>query len=457
MNEQGYLEICRGEFGGTRYPMTKDMNLAELVVRIEQSAQRIAKALLESRLEEDPRSNPPEWVCHRCQNKLRVQQSWQRRILKTALGDIEYRRAYGVCDRCGHTAAPLDEALGIPVLGPSVETLQKICHAAVVGRSFEDGQEILSVHSKIQISAKHVRTLAQREGRNLVEQRQREVESYRQGHLKEIAIPIPELLVVTADGGRVQMRQAQANERWKEDKIGIVYDAVMNPQSHANLGEYLGAEAQTKTYTATMESWQSIGWMLRLEAECRGYSKAKTKVFVADGAQHIRELKDLQFPEAVFILDWAHAAQHLSDCAKALFGEGSQKAIRWYEKYKDRLWQGDVRQIIKNLQRLSKQIGFPKENDTETSPKRILYQNAFSYFPNNQEAMDYPRFRSKGWPIGSGVAEGAIKQFALRLKGSEKFWNLSHTGVEEMLALCSLYHSEDGRWDQYWHKRAQPR
>ena len=69
--------------------------------------------------------------------------------------------------------------------------------------------------------------------------------------------------------------------------------------------------------------------------------------------------------------------------------------------------------------------------------------------------MDYPSFRAKGWPIGSGVAEGAVKQFALRIKGSEKFWNVS--GAEEMLALCALYHSEDGRWQRYWQDRAQPR
>lgn len=80
--------------------MTKDMNMAELVALIEGSAQRLAQALLKSRLAEDPRTDPPEPACRQCQGKLRIQEHAQRRVLNTAIGEIEYQRAYGVCDRC---------------------------------------------------------------------------------------------------------------------------------------------------------------------------------------------------------------------------------------------------------------------------------------------------------------------------------------------------------------------
>ena len=162
--EQQFLALCRDEFGGTRYPMTKDMNMAELVARIEVSAARIAKSLLESRLEDDPRCNPEQPVCSRCAGRLRIQEVAQRRMLRTGLGGIEYRRAYGVCDRCGHTAAPLDEALGIPPSGPSVEAREKICHAAANARSFEAAAELLGEHAGIVLSAKQVRVIAEADG-----------------------------------------------------------------------------------------------------------------------------------------------------------------------------------------------------------------------------------------------------------------------------------------------------
>lgn len=457
MRQKEFLALCQNEFERKAYPMTQDMNMADLVALIQESGARIAKALLESRMEEDPRRDPQEIQCRQCQGKLRIQERSQRRLIQTALGEIEYRRAYGVCDRCGHSGAPLDEALGIPAFGPSAEARRKICHAAVVGRSFEDGREILKEHSAIAISAKHVRKLSEEEGALLAKQRRRELEAYRQRPLKAKNSEEPELLAVAADGGRVQIRGEDSDDRWKEDKIGVVYDAAAQPQKDAEPGSYEGAKARTKTYVASMENWESFGWMLRVEAERRGYAKAKVKLFLADGALHIRELKNLQFPEAVFILDWAHAAQHLSHCAKALFGDGTLKANEWYQLHRSMLWEGKRDEIIEELKKHSRRLGVPEKSEPDTSPRKVIHQNAYSYFPNNREALDYPAFRAKGWPIGSGVAEGAVKQFALRLKGSEKFWNVSNSGAEEMLALCALYHSEDCRWDRYWKRRAQAR
>lgn len=446
--------------------MTKHMNMTELVALIEGMGRRLAQSLLQSRLAEDPRTCPASPTCRCCGGKLRLQEKDQKRVIQTALGDIEYRRAYGVCDRCGHTGAPLDEALGIPPFGPSVETRKKICHAAVVGRSFEAGREILQVHSNVDLSAKHVRWIAGTEGGRVRKERDQERTSYQAGARLAPTTDAPRLLVIAADGGRVQTRSADPKERWKEDKIGIVYDATATPQPHVPRGEYEGAKAKTKTYVATLADWEAMGWLLRVEAERRGYARAEDRLFVADGARSIRELKNLHFPEATFILDWAHAAQHLSDCAKAAFGEGTPDAFRWYEGHTELLWNGKSDRIIADLRHLSDRLGPPTETDLATSPRRILHQNATAYFPNNSAAMDYPRFRANGWPIGSGVAEGAVKQFGLRMKGSEKFWNgfqptetqsSRQTGAEEMLALCALYYSDDGRWDRHWHRRAQPR
>ena len=76
------------------------------------------------------------------------------------------------------------------------------------------------------------------------------------------------------------------------------------------------------------------------------------------------------------------------------------------------------------------------------------------YFATHQGAMAYPTYRAKGWPISSGVAEGTVEQFGLRVEGSEQFWNL--WGAEEILALCALQASQDGRWDRYWKARSLP-
>lgn len=457
--EQEYQALSQGELGGARYCMTKDMNMAELVARFEESGRKLARALLRLRLSEDPRLDPADPKCRQCQGKLRIQEHAQRRVLNTAIGEIEYRRAYGVCDRCGHTAALLDEALGIPSFGPSVEVAQKVSHAAVTARSFELAAEVLKEHAGMSLSAKQVRLNSESEGKRVAAASAAAVESFRKGGRIEGPSVAPDLIVVTADGGRIQTRQDdEEGGAWKEDKVGAIYDASPRKDPAARQAQqYDGAKAGMKTYAATMQCWEEFGWMLCVEAHQRGYATAKEKLFISDGAQSLRTLRQDQFPEATFILDWYHAVEHLSACSKAAFGEGTEEQVTWYKRVKKNLWMGDLDGVIASIKKESQRVGQPQPKEHEGSPRTILHRNV-GYFNDNRDGMDYPRFRAEGWPIGSGVAEGSVKQFGLRLKGSEKFWNGFGCGMgaEEMLALCALHRSEDGRWQDYWRRRSQP-
>lgn len=463
---------------------------SEIEELAERYRQELGLDLLRGGLMSQPQTNPQgEYFCPRCGRKLRIQNKAQGRTLGTRLGEMEYHRPYGVCDHCQYTGAPLDEALGIPRTGPSIGAREKICHAAAATRSFKVASDVLKVQAGIELSRQHVRTIAEEEGRILVEEETEKVKRFEKGELEVKPEQTPQLIIVTCDGGRLQSRDffkengkkdkshenkeekgRKKKDRWKEDKIGVIYSAIARPDQNAAYGKYKGAEAQTKTYCATMQPWERFGWMLRMEAEARGYIKAKVKLFLADGAKHIRDLKDLQFPEAIFILDWPHAAGHLSNSAKAAFGEGTKEADDWYAKHKLMLWNGKRDDLIADLRQLSERVGPPKADDPDTHPRKTVHRDAFSYFPENYEAINYPVFRQKGWPIGSGVAEAAVKQFALRLKGSEKFWNVwdtngrgtekiwtsLETGAEEMLAMCTLYYCEDDRWNQYWRRRSEP-
>lgn len=432
---------------------------SELEARAWNGALKFVRVLLEKRLEMDPRSDGDRaYQCTRCHGRLRVQDPEQRRRLETEFGEIEYRRPYGVCDRCGISYAPLDCGLGIPATGGSVRRTERVCHAAVNARSFESAAEILKEHDGIELSAKQARVIAEAEGERLAQRRKRETEDFRKGELPSCVVAAPALLVVTADGGRVQTRQAENGTAWKEDKIGGVYDAEpKRDPSAATAEEYRGAKAQTKTYAASLAPWEEFGWMLCVEAWRRGYERAKQKLFISDGAPVLKMLRELHFKDAVFVLDWYHAAQHLAACAKAAFGEGTEECARWYERFKEKLWLGEIDVILRAIEKESLRVGKPRAGDTDSSPRVVLHRN-LGYFAENRKGMDYPRFRTEGWPIGSGIAEGAVKQFGMRLKGSEKFWNGFGfgNGAEEMLALCALHLSEDGRWRTYWDQRARP-
>lgn len=435
-------------------------NFSEVEVIVLEEMHKLGVQLLRTRLQIDPRARVDrEFQCTRCQGKLRIQEQEQVRRLDTVIGEVEYRRPYGVCDRCGISYAPLDCGLGIPATGGSVRRTERVCHAAVNARSFEAAAEILKEHDGLDLSAKQSRVIAEAQGERLAEERKREVEAFRRGELDFPAAPVAELLVVTADGGRVQTRQRSENgSPWKEDKVGGVYDADPRADPAARKAdEYEGAKAKTKTYVASLAEWEDFGWMLCVEAWRRGYERSRQKVFISDGAGTLRTLRELHFKDAAFVLDWYHAAQHLAACAKAAFGEASEECARFYERLKERLWQGDIDAILRALERESARVGKPAPKEADESPRVVLHRN-LGYFTENRKGMDYPRFRAAGWPIGSGIAEGAVKQFGMRMKGTEKFWNgLGFgNGAEEMLALCALHRSEDGRWRAHWDRRARP-
>jgi hypothetical protein len=449
------------------YQLSQAGSAGKTFVELEEPILELSRKMghwaIRTALELHPLAKPgQEHACPLCGLRFRILREAQHRGIGSRLGPISYNRPYGTCDRCEVSGAPMDWELGLSSdVNVSIGLLERVCHAAVVGRSFEDAYEIMKMHDMVDLNAKQIRALTESEGRRLAEQREVDAKDYREQRLQVQCEESPKLLVICADGGRVQTRQKERTERWKENKIGVVYDAAAKPQPRVATGEYQGAKAKTKTYTATMQPWESFGWMLRVEAEKRGYLKAETKLFLADGARHIREMKNLQFPEATFILDWAHAAEHVNDCAKAAFGEGSAEAKDWYLKHREMLWEGKRDVLIADIQKLSERLGTTADGEPEDSPRKVLRQNAYSYFPNNREAIDYPTFRSRGWPIGSGVVEAGVKQFAIRMKGSEKFWNVggddTETGAEEMLALCALYRCEHGRWQRHWRQRGQPR
>ena len=456
---QRYLSECARMFDRLNPPEGPPFGetFSAIEKDIEEQSRKHAQLLCEHRLALDPLVSPKQvFPCPKCGRRMRVQEPSQGRGLKATFGEVPMQRPYCVCDPCGFTCAPLDYSLGIPVRGPSVMRGELVCNAATKDRSFDKASATLAHHSKILMSDEGVRKLAESEGRKLFEARARRVEAcFRsRGRQPRPPTPPPTCLVITCDGGRVQTRKIENGSRWKESKIGCVYDARPQPDPAAATAEkYKGAAAITQTYVATMEPWEAFGRMLFTEACARGYMNTTIKLFISDAAESIKSQRQEHFSDAHPINDWYHAVEHLADCSKAALPSAPQEADEWLVAHKEFLWTGKVGDIIETITRESHRLGPPPKGVPENDPRLVLHRNV-GYFTNNQQAMDYPTYRANGWPIGSGLAESSVKQHSLRVKGSEKFWELP--GAEEMLTLCELHFSEDGRWEEYWKTRSTP-
>jgi hypothetical protein len=238
-------------------------------------------------------------------------------------------------------------------------------------------------------------------------------------------------------------RDPQTGQRWREYKV-LAVSSYLPGQGDAP------PERVTTTYLATMGGVHEFSELCRLEALRRGLRSAQRVIAVADCGTWIGTVLEQVCPQAVRIADWPHAQEYHYAAAAVWKGQGTPAAHALAEKMKTDLWEGRVSVVIGRLRALARRKGKPRAPDPENHPRRTLAR-AVSYFENNQAYMNYPEYRTQGWPLGSGVTEAGVKQFNKRVKGSEQFW--SKPGVEALLALRASYQSQDARWLRYWSSR----
>jgi hypothetical protein len=66
--------------------------------------------------------------------------------------------------------------------------------------------------------------------------------------------------------------------------------------------------------------------------------------------------------------------------------------------------------------------------------------------------MNYPEYRRQGLPVTSSLVESLIKEFNLRVKGTEKFWNRPEH-VESILQVRAALLSDDDRLSKHLRRR----
>lgn len=182
--------------------------------------------------------------------------------------------------------------------------------------------------------------------------------------------------------------------------------------------------------------------MLRAEALRRGVALVKLIVFLGDGAAWVRELARVNFPLAVFILDFFHAAEHLEWLAQALFGQETDQAKTqwelWAKQLKEQPDGSDI--VLREARQMLPRRG----------KRREAALDQIAYFENNSDYMRYAEYQARGLFIGSGVVEAGCKSvIGQRLKQSGMFWGVP--GAQNILDIrCLLENRHFGPfWEQY--------
>jgi hypothetical protein len=238
---------------------------------------------------------------------------------------------------------------------------------------------------------------------------------------------------VAMDGLMVHIRK----EGWKELKAGAVFDIEVRLGKDAQTREPVQtAHAVRNSYVAHLGGPERFGEMVFAEARRRDWELAQDTQVVADGAVWIWNQADLHFGRSRQLVDWYHANQHLAAAAKLFKGEGTLAFQFWFNHRETALYQGHAERIACELEQAATDL--PKAADG-------LRREA-GYFREHQHRMNYLEMREEEYVIGSGMIEGAAKQYQARLCGPGMRW--SRAGAERLIPIRTAILS--GRFADVW-------
>ncbi|PZS37788.1 MAG: ISKra4 family transposase [Pseudonocardiales bacterium] len=235
----------------------------------------------------------------------------------------------------------------------------------------------------------------------------------------------PTVQYLSADGAMVPLVGGQ----WAEVKtlaigeVEVGRDADGLPEAHTTNLTYFSrlADAETFTRQAYVETYQ------------RGTESASVVCAVQDGAEWLQGLVDVLRPDAVRILDFPHAVEHLTGAAQPVLGKGTPAFTAWLDQQAHTLKHAadGARQVLTALARLPVHVAVDPIVAAEAR------NGALAYFTKRLVQVQYATFQVAGYPIGSGSTESANKVVVeARLKGSGMHW--ARTNVNPLLALRTV-------------------
>jgi len=178
-----------------------------------------------------------------------------------------------------------------------------------------------------------------------------------------------------------------------------------------------------------------------LDLHARDPGREKTVICLMDGEKALRDEQHAWLPRAIGVLDIWHVLERVWLVAHCFHSEGSKDAAKFVEDRLRALLKGQVGYVIGHFRRLL--TSGPKRL---SAAQRSSINSAVTYFENNRQYMKYDEYLAAGYPIGSGVAEGACRHVVKdRLELTGMRWTLG--GAQSLLHLRAIYINDD--WEDF--------
>lgn len=407
-------------------------------------------------------SPPPEERRAPATRTLRRLEEPHTRSFVSVFGKVEITRyVYGTREGQKIEAIPLDAQLGLPG-GDFSYLLEDWQQRMCLKESFEEAtgnlKEMLGLAPSVRAAEVMNRQMAEF------------APGFRTNQPPPPADEEGELVVFTADGKGVPMRRppdqksshgqrrtkGQKAHKKKMSYVGAVYTIDPFIRTATDVIDELKRKTKAQDrpvpqhkrvaaeMTEVIEGEECNGRVslfgeLSEEVQSRNPKGRKTVVAVMDGEPALWEVLKFFLPQALGILDIFHVLERLWLAAYLFHREGSEGAEQFVTDRLRMLLEGRVGGVIGGLKQM-----LTKHALTGSNRKKLT--SVIGYFENNRQHMKYGEYLAAGYPIGSGVAEGACRHLVKdRMEQTGMRWTVK--GAQSMLHTRALYLNND--WNAF--------
>ncbi|SEO65428.1 UPF0236 family protein [Mucilaginibacter sp. OK283] len=236
-----------------------------------------------------------------------------------------------------------------------------------------------------------------------------------------------EVVYAEIDGSMILTR-----EGWKEVKLGRVFKS----SDCATTGEKDRGLILESQYMAHLGDKNPFCRGMDELLDSYGGTKLKDRLMlINDGAVWIHNWCTDMYPNAIHVLDYYHACEHLHEFVGMAFKD-AEAGKSWAQEQKDKLLESRAAEVIQAISDMTCSTKQAKENQA----------NLINYYQSNLLRMDYASYKKLGYGIiGSGAIESAHRTIIQkRLKQSGQRWGLK--GAQNVLNLRVTKGS--GQWNK---------
>ncbi|MBA7706807.1 ISKra4 family transposase ISRma1 [subsurface metagenome] len=240
-------------------------------------------------------------------------------------------------------------------------------------------------------------------------------------------------------------------ERSAEDVLEALFrkkskDSTPKPTSRPKpQNKQVRASLRRDEADTTAPSMEEIFGWLRKEVQQRNPLGQNDVVVLMDGQISLWNAAEIYIKgvvdgmNVVPILDLLHAGSYVWSTAHLFYPKESQEVLDFTKECIARILDGKVLPVVRGLRWMGTHTGLSKK-------KQKKLEVICRYLQNNVHRMRYNEYLAAGYPIASGVIEGACRYLVKdRMERTGMRWVLD--GAQSMPALRSIYLS--GQWDEF--------